>query len=138
MYHGTSVIVDSRPSQSVVAVFCIHSACVALRVCACDCAVGVDEGSSCDGVVGSQSHRAYDWRLQVRLHHACTGVGSTWSTQQVLEEKCVRTAYYHIINFTGTWKKLLMDVGLKVTVELYLYKSLLIFAIIALLRNTCI
>lgn len=39
---------------------------------ACVCVVRVDEGSSCDGIIGPQSHRADDWCLQVRLHHART------------------------------------------------------------------
>ena len=60
-------------------------------MCVCDGAVRTNERGSRDGIVGPQSHRAYDWRLQVRLHHARTGVGSARTTQQVLEAKCVRT-----------------------------------------------
>jgi len=57
----------------------------------CVWSVGADEGSPCDGVVGPQSHCAHDWCLQVRLHHACTRTGSAWPTQQVPQEKRVRT-----------------------------------------------
>ena len=32
-------------------------------VSTCGCVVGIDEGSPGNGVVRSQSHRAYDWRL---------------------------------------------------------------------------